>query len=247
MASRLARSALVGASRGLRPGLPAVRSSIPAVALTAARASSTSVPAEDPKKKAQSLIDAIPGNSIVSKTAIVSAASALGIYGISNEYYVVNEETVVAFALLSVWFSVFKFGGPAYSQWAEAQNERIKNILNAARSEHTDAVKTRIDSVKEMGGVVDVTKTLFEVSKETAQMEAKSYELDQQTAIAAEAKAVLDSWVRYEGQVKQRQQRELAESIMSKVAKELENPKNLQQILQQSIAEVEKVLTSKSK
>lgn len=57
--------------------------------------------------------------------------------------------------------------------------------------------------------------------------------------MAAEAKSVLDSWVRYEGQVKQRQQRELAESVIAKVKKELENPKALQQILQQSVADVE--------
>ncbi len=50
---------------------------------------------------------------------------------------------------------------------------------------------------------------------------------------------MLDSWVRYEGQVKQRQQRELAASIIAKIRKELENPKQLQQILQQSVADVE--------
>jgi F-type H+-transporting ATPase subunit b len=50
---------------------------------------------------------------------------------------------------------------------------------------------------------------------------------------------VLDSWVRYESQVKQRQQRELAEAVIAKVQKELENPKILQQILQQSVADVE--------
>lgn len=63
--------------------------------------------------------------------------------------------------------------------------------------------------------------------------------MEQKTALAAEAKSVLDSWVRYEGQVKQRQQKELAESIINKISKELENPKTLQQILQQSVADVE--------
>lgn len=126
-----------------------------------------------------------------------------------------------------------------YKEWAEAQNEKIKGILNAARSDHTQAVKNRIENVQQMGGVVDITKGLFEVSKETAQLEAQAYELEQNTALAAEAKAVLDSWVRYEGQVKQRQQKELAESIIAKVKKELENPKALQQILQQSVADVE--------
>jgi F-type H+-transporting ATPase subunit b len=57
--------------------------------------------------------------------------------------------------------------------------------------------------------------------------------------LAAEAKNVLESWVRYESQVKQRQQKELAENIIAKVRKELENPKVLQQILQQSVADVE--------
>ena len=123
------------------------------------------MPAEDPKKTAQSLIDAIPGNSMISKAAILSTASALGVYALSNEFYVVNEETVIAFCLITVWAGLIKLGGPRYKQWAEAQNDKIRSILNQARTEHTDAVKNRIETVKEMGGVVDVTKTLFEVSK----------------------------------------------------------------------------------
>jgi hypothetical protein len=66
--------------------------------------------------------------------------------------------------------------------------------------------------------------------------------LEQKTAIAHEARVVLDSWVRYEGQVKQRQQRELAESIIAKIEKELENPRVLKQILDQSVADVESML-----
>lgn len=83
----------------------------------------------------------------------------------------------------------------------------------------------------------------FLFPQETAKLEAQAYELEQKTALAAEAKAVLDSWVRYEGQVKQRQQKELAESIIAKVQKELENPKVLQQILVQSVADVESMFS----
>lgn len=57
---------------------------------------------------------------------------------------------------------------------------------------------------------------------------------------------MLDSWVRYEGQVKQRQQKELADSVIAKISKELENPKVLQQILAQAVTDVEKVVTQKS-
>ncbi|KAI1113116.1 ATP synthase [Nemania sp. NC0429] len=245
MASRLATRAL-GAAR-VRPTI-SPRTALPAVtsSLTASRPASNVPAQQEPKAKAQSIIDSLPGNSLISKTAILSSAAGLSVYAISSEYYVVNEETVVAFCLLSVWGALIKYGGPMYTEWAQAQNEKIKGILNAARLDHTQAVKNRIDNVQQMGGVVDVTKSLFEVSKETAQLEAKAYELEQTTALAAEAKAVLDSWVRYEGQVKQRQQRELAESVIAKVKKELENPKSLQQILQQSVADVERIVSSKT-
>ncbi len=52
-----------------------------------------------------------------------------------------------------------------YADWADGQINKIKGILNAARADHTDAVKTRIESVQQLGTVVDITKTLFEVSK----------------------------------------------------------------------------------
>ncbi|KAL5001659.1 hypothetical protein BDV10DRAFT_159460 [Aspergillus recurvatus] len=241
MASRLAKSA-IGVTR-LRPTLSS--RNVAAVTLSATRAASN-VPTEDPKQKAQSILDSLPGNSLVSKTAILSATAGLSIAAISNELYVMNEETVAAFCLLSVFTAVAKYGGPAYKEWAEAQVQKHKDILNAARADHTNAVKQRMENVKELSSVVDLTKQLFEVSKETAKLEAQAYELEQRTALAAEAKQVLDSWVRYEGQVKQRQQRELAETIIGKIQKELQNPKTLQQILNQSVADVERIMSSKA-
>lgn len=76
--------------------------------------------------------------------------------------------------------------------------------------------------------------------QETAKLEAEAYELQQKTAVAAEVKNVLDSWVRYEGQVKARQQRELAESVIAKIEKDLEDPKVLRQILDQSVKDIER-------
>lgn len=75
--------------------------------------------------------------------------------------------------------------------------------------------------------------------QETAELEAKAFELEQRAAVVGEARSVLDSWVRYEGQVKARQQKELSDSVVAKIRKELENPRVLQQILQQSVADVE--------
>ena len=77
----------------------------------------------------------------------------------------VNEESVVMFATLSVFWAVFHYGGPLYKDWADGQVNKIADILNAARAGHTDAVKARINNVKELGSVIDVTRQLFEVSK----------------------------------------------------------------------------------
>ena len=76
--------------------------------------------------------------------------------------------------------------------------------------------------------------------QETAQLEAQAYEMQQKVNLAEEAKATLDSWVRWEGQVKAQQQKELADSVIGKIEKELENPKVLDQILKQSVSDVER-------
>ncbi|KAF1346976.1 ATP synthase subunit 4 [Delphinella strobiligena] len=239
MASRVARS-VMGAARARPTAFSFNQHTLPAVQ---ARLQSNQ---PVPEQKAKSILDSLPGSNLLSKTAILSAGAGVSIAAISNELYVVNEESIVLLCLLSVYTGIAIYGGPAYKEWAEGQNNKIKNILNTARKEHTSAVQKRIEGVKDLGGVVEITKNLFEVSKETARLEAQAYELEQKTALAAEAKSVLDSWVRYEGQVKVRQQKELAESIIAKIEKELENPKTLDQILKQSIADVEKIVAKQA-
>lgn len=183
MASRLAKSTLSTSKRSspasktfvtqlltavdatrLRPS-PQFRT-VPALTthLTSTRQASN-VPAEDPKKKAQSIIDALPGSSLASKTAILSAGTGVSIWAISNELYVLNEESVVAFCLLSVFYGIFRYGGPMYKEWADSQIQKIKDIMNTAKAGHADAVKARIEDVKPLSTVVEITKALFEVSK----------------------------------------------------------------------------------
>lgn len=147
----------------LRPSLltPATR----ALPILTQRRYESNVPAEDPKKRAQSIIDALPGNSLASKTAILSAGTGVSIWAISNELYVLNEETVIAFCLLSVFYGIFSYGGPMYKEWADATVGKYKDILNTARKGHAEAVKTRIEDVKPLSNVVEITKSLFEVSK----------------------------------------------------------------------------------
>ncbi|KAI5290467.1 atp4 subunit B of the stator stalk of mitochondrial F1F0 ATP synthase [Ascosphaera aggregata] len=239
MASQLLKSAFGAAS--VRPSVTCIRA-LPALSQPLQLTRAASNVSAQSEEQSCTFIDSIPGNSLVSKAAILSASAGVSIAAISNELYVMNEETVIAISLLSVFYGVARLGGPAWTAFANSEIKKHTDSLTTARAEHTNAVKQRIEDVKQLEGVVDITKQLFEVSKETAALEAQAYELEQRTALAAEAKRVLDSWVSYESQMKQREQRQLAESVISKIKAELQNPKTLQQILNQSIADVERIV-----
>jgi len=64
--------------------------------------------------------------------------------------------------------------------------------------------------------------------------------------VASEARNVLDSWVRFEQQQRQIEQEQLANSVIEKVNKEIENPKFQEKVLAEAVADVEK-LFNKSK
>jgi F-type H+-transporting ATPase subunit b len=107
----------------------------------------------------------LPGNSVLSKTAILSSGAGLSIYAISNELYVFNEESIIMIASFCVLWGLFKYGAPMYNEWASATIAKISGIMIAAREDHKQAVRSRIDNVKQLGSVIDVTKQLFEVSR----------------------------------------------------------------------------------
>jgi hypothetical protein len=74
----------------------------------------------DPKAKANAFLDALPGNSAISKTGWVTLAASLGGYAVSNELYVVNEESVIlaGFVIMVGYLStVIK---EPYKQWADS-------------------------------------------------------------------------------------------------------------------------------
>ena len=86
---------------------------------------------------------------------------------------------------------------------------------------------------------MDVTKGLFALSKETAQLESEAFVLKQQVQVASELKAVLDSWVRYEQQAKESEQADLVKTVMEKVQASLKDEKSQKDILANAVAEVE--------
>ena len=62
----------------------------------------------------------------------------------------------------------------------------------------------------------------------------------QKVAVAAEVKSVLDSWVRYEQQMKESEQAELTKSVINKVLASIKDEKTQKDILMNAVAEVER-------
>ena len=64
--------------------------------------------------------------------------------------------------------------------------------------------------------------------------------MKQQVALAAELKAVLDSWARYEQQAKESEQAELTKTVVDKVLKALQDEKAQKDILLGAVTEIER-------
>lgn len=196
----------------------------------------------DPKLKAAAIIDMLPKSSFLSKTGMIATGTVLSIAAVSNELYVVNEETVILASFLGILWFLINSGKQNYINWMDNHINHMRSLLNNSRQEHANVVKERIQTIGSLKDIVNITKNLFEVSKETINLESKAFELSQIVAIQQQAKAVLDSWVRYESSLRQREQAYIANTVISKVKKELQQPKIQQQILDQSIAKIEDLL-----
>ncbi|KAI0091432.1 ATP synthase [Irpex rosettiformis] len=238
MASRIALNTLRTAVR------PQAVAAVPRV-LAARGMSSSSAP--PPEQRASELINKLPSSpSLVTKTGSAILGSGLIATAISQELYVMNEETIIlAGFVVLISFIAKSMKGP-YSEWAQGHIDRMTNVLQAARTRHTQSVKDRIEGVEQMKDVVSLTEGLFSLSKETAQLESEIFVQRQKVALAAEVKAVLDSWVRYEQQAKENEQADLAKAVIANVLKSIQDEKAQRDILAGAVAEVEQLVKSKA-
>jgi F-type H+-transporting ATPase subunit b len=79
--------------------------------------------------------------------------------------------------------------------------------------------------------------------QETAQLEAGAFGRRQQVALAAEVKAVLDSWVRFEQQEKENEQARLVKTIVDNVLKSVSEDKTQKDVLAWAVSEVDREYT----
>ncbi|KAJ2769049.1 atp4 subunit B of the stator stalk of mitochondrial F1F0 ATP synthase [Coemansia nantahalensis] len=210
----------------------------------AIRAYSTEKGRVPPAEKANSIIDAFPGKSLVAKTGYFSGAVGLTALLISKEIYVLNEETILLVAFGSILAVLYKVIKEPYASWADTTLKAFEDALAAARSGHKSAVLAQIESKSQLKDIVQYTKDMFGMSKEIATMNAEAFELQQKVALNTEIKSVLDSWVRYETSVRENEQKALAEKVIGTVRAQLTNPRTQDEIVQQCLRDIQAITKS---
>ena len=84
----------------------------------------------EPKQKAASIIDSLPGNSFVSKTGFVTLSAGLATFLISKEIYVFNEETLVLVASGGLLAVLLKYLREPYNNMANDHINVNKEIIS---------------------------------------------------------------------------------------------------------------------
>ncbi|KAJ7230561.1 ATP synthase, partial [Mycena pura] len=235
--------------RSRRSLIPPVRpravAALPQTLHVRSMASSSNPP--PPSERASEIINKLPSSpNLITKAGTAILGTGVAAAAISSELYVINEETVLLVGSLIFLTLVARAIRQPYSDWADGQVARIKDLLDATRADHTQAVKDRIDNVAQMKDVVALTQGLFTLSKETARLESEAFVQKQKTALAAELKGVLDSWVRYEQQMKESEQAELAKTVIDKVLNAMKDEKTQKDVLMGAVAEIELLVKNKA-
>ncbi|KAJ9478545.1 putative ATP synthase subunit 4, mitochondrial (putative) [Pseudozyma hubeiensis] len=155
-----------------------------------------------PEARASSIIDSLPGNSLVSKTGW-SRSGRLTAVAISKRIAHANETVIRHRPSRCPLPAVLS--SPARSGLTSDLRKSPRSSTALAPS--TEAVQSRITSVESQKDVVGLTQALYRQAKETAQSRREVER--QKTALAGEVKSVLDSWVRFEASEREQEQREL--------------------------------------
>ncbi|KAL2912380.1 atp4 subunit B of the stator stalk of mitochondrial F1F0 ATP synthase [Polyrhizophydium stewartii] len=199
----------------------------------------------DPSVVAESLIKVFPGESMAAKSGSVLVAASVAAFLISKEIYIIDAEFLEMLCIFAAFYVWYSNGKDMAVEYFQGRKDAIFNALTKARTEHRAVVQERIDHIGKLSDAVDVTKGLYDISKDIAKLEAEAYELKQKVAFNTEVKSVLDSWVRHEANVREQEQKRLVAHVIEKIKADLSDPKLQQNILNQTLADVEKIAVAR--
>jgi F-type H+-transporting ATPase subunit b len=87
------------------------------------------ITAEDAKSKAGALMNLVPGNSVLTKTGVLSLLTGLTAYGISKEIIILHSETLIVVGTGIVLALAYKNISGPFQEWADSEREVIFPFL----------------------------------------------------------------------------------------------------------------------
>ncbi|KND01145.1 uncharacterized protein SPPG_04237 [Spizellomyces punctatus DAOM BR117] len=197
----------------------------------------------DPKLEARSLIELFPGDNLAAKSSSVLVAASMAAYLISKEIYIIDAEVFEMVCIFGAYWLWYRGGKEGVLEYFKEKKATIKNVLESARADHKAVVQERVNHISKMSDIVNVTDALFDMSKEMVVLVEQAYELQQKVALYRQVKGVLDAWVRHEVDVRERLQKQLTSTIISRVREILADEKMQREVLRESLAQLERLVS----
>ena len=196
----------------------------------------------DEQTAANKFLQSLPGQD---KTYSFLIGTSAATYLFAHEIIPLTAEVAYLLPFGIVVNLAFKHVGPMLSEVVgKVDQERTKFWLES-KSKAEQRLHEQIHDITGSGitDLVDVTKDLFDHAEEVAKLESKAYEHEQKLEVYAKAKQILDEWVRFEANERERVQKLIAADVIAKVTESLKDPKFQEKYLEQCIGDIEIALT----
>ena len=198
-----------------------------------------------PVAKANSLLDLVPGNSLLTKTGVVATGVGLTAVAISKEFLLLHPETIVLGAFAGMVVFLHQQVTPIVANELDTRADEIRKHLNAAGDARKANLLNEIEATKGNTETVGITKEIFAISKDITVLQAQIRERELRRAIGTQIKFKLDYIAQLEAQKRQLEQQKVLEALRARVAEAIQDPKFQNELLKKVVVDLESLAVSK--
>ena len=110
------------------------------------------------------------------------------LFGLSKEYIIYHPESLVLACFAGITYIVVTKFGKGIGESLDERAIDFKRQLSTSHEANKAAVGARIEEIKGFTGAVDVTKQIFEATREIAKLNAEVRELEVKQKLVADIK-----------------------------------------------------------
>jgi len=199
----------------------------------------------EPKTQANALINAIPGNSMLTKTGVVALGAGLFAVGISKELILIHPETIIVGCFGGIVYLLSQQLAPVIKGELESYIDNIRKAVNENREKEIASFHDEIQKLKDVELAVPLTKELFSMHKEIVLMNKTLAEYNVRKNTINSIKSKMDAIAALEAQQRASEQGELLGLLRSRVMTAIKDPKFQENYLKKCISDIESMTPAK--